>query len=200
LGPTFDDRTLESIAQAVHLPLVRHEAAYAFIAETYRRLQAEGAVTHQAMVPSREKMAMLPQGAEMLPNPTGSAPGMLLYWQQCLIIAMPGPPGEMRPMFQESVAPLLRQRWVGRWRVEIAVQTDVADESLLNPLFEQVMDAVPGSYLKADPKGFGPDVRLVVYITGEAADQGTAQSIIQQARDRLKGALGALGYGPVAGA
>ena len=183
LGPTFD------------LPLVRHEAAYTFIAETYRRLHAEGAVTHQAMVPSREKMALLPQGAEMLPNPTGSAPGMLLHWQQHLIIAMPGPPGEMRPMFEASVAPLLRARWAGRHRLEIAVQTNVADESLLNPLFEQVMTTVTGSYLKADPKGFGPEVRLVVYITGEGTSEEVVRAIVQQARDQLKDALEALGYG-----
>jgi nicotinamide-nucleotide amidase len=198
LGPTFDDRTLESIAQAVDLPLVRHEGAYAFIAETYRRLHAEGAIAHQAMVPSREKMALLPQGAEMLPNPTGSAPGMLLHRQQHLLIAMPGPPGEMRPMFQASVAPLLRARWAGRHRVEIKVQTDVADESLLNPLFERVMAAVAGSYLKADPKGFGPEVRLAVYITGEGASEEAAYAIAQRAQDQLKDALEALGYGLMA--
>ena len=198
LGPTFDDRTLASIAQAVDLPLVRHEAAYSFIAETYRRLHAEGAVAHQAMVPSREKMALLPRGAEMLPNPTGSAPGMLLHWRQHLLIAMPGPPGEMRPMFQASVAPFLRARWAGRHRVEVQVRTDVADESLLDPLFERVMAAVPGSYLKADPKGFGPEVRLAVYITGEGASEETAHAVVRQARDQLKGALEALGYGLVA--
>jgi nicotinamide-nucleotide amidase len=195
LGPTFDDRTLESIAQALDLPLVRHETAYAFIAATYRRLHAEGAVAHQGMVPSREKMALLPQGAEMLPNPTGSAPGMLLHWRQHLIVAMPGPPGEMRPMFQASVAPRLRVRWAGWHRVESKVQTDVADESLLNPVFERVMAAVPGSYLKADPKGFGPEVRLEVYITGGSASEAAARAIVQQARDQLKAALEALGYG-----
>jgi molybdenum cofactor synthesis domain-containing protein len=195
LGPTFDDCTLAAIAQAVDLPLVKHAAAYAFIAETYRRLHAGGAVAHQAMLPSREKMALLPQGAEMLPNPTGSAPGMLLHWQQRLIFAMPGPPGEMRPMFQASVAPLLQARWAGRHRIEVQVQTNVADESLLNPLFERIMREVPGSYLKADPKGFGPEVRLAVYITGEAASQETAGAIVQHARDQLKDALEALGYG-----
>jgi nicotinamide-nucleotide amidase len=198
LGPTFDDRTLESIAQALDLPLVRHTAAYAFIADTYQRLHAEGAVAHQAMVPSREKMALLPQGAEMLPNPTGSAPGMLLHWRQQLIIAMPGPPGEMRPMFQASVAPLLRARWAGWHRVEMRVQTDVADESLLNPLFERVMVAVAGSYLKADPKGFGPEVQLMVYISGEGASEETARAIVQQAHDQLKDTLEALGFGLVA--
>jgi nicotinamide-nucleotide amidase len=195
LGPTFDDRTLESVAQALDLPLVRHEAAYAFIADTYQRLHAAGAVVHQAMVPSREKMALFPQGAEMLPNPTGSAPGMLLHWRQHLIIAMPGPPGEMRPMFQASVAPLLRAQWAGWHWVEMRVQTDVADESLLNPLFERVMAAVAGSYLKADPKGFGPEVQLIVYISGEGANEEIARAIVQQAHDQLKDALEALGFG-----
>jgi len=195
LGPTFDDCTIAAIAQAVDLPLVKHEAAYAFIAETYRRLHAEGVIAHQAMLPSREKMALLPQGAEMLPNPTGSAPGMLLRWHQHLIIAMPGPSGEMRPMFQTSVAPRLQARWAGRHRMEVQVQTDVADESLLNPLFERVMAAVPGSYLKADPKGFGPEVGLAVYITGEAAGEEAARVIVQEARDQLKDALEPLGYG-----
>ena len=199
LGPTFDDRTLESIAQAVGLPLLRHEAAYAFVAETYWRLHAEGAVTHPDMVPSREKMALLPQGAEMLPNPTGSAPGMLLRWRQHMIIALPGPPSEMRPMFEASVAPLLRSRWAGWHRLEIAVQTNVADESLLNPLFERIMASVAGSYLKADPKGFGREVRLVVYITGEGASEEAARTVVQQARQQLRDALEALGNELAAG-
>jgi molybdenum cofactor synthesis domain-containing protein len=198
LGPTFDDRTLESIAQAVGLPLVRHEPAYAFVAEAYRRLHGEGAVTDAGMVPSREKMALLPQGADMLPNPTGAAPGMLLHWRQHLIIALPGPPGEMHPMFTSFVAPLLRSRWAGKHRLEIAVQTDVADESLLSPLFERIMASVAGSYLKADPRGFGRDVWLVVYITGESASAEAAHSIVQRARHQLREALEALGHGLVA--
>ncbi len=194
LGPTFDDRTLESIAQAVSRPLVRHEPAYAFVAETYRHLHAQGVIAHQAMVPSREKMAMLPEGADMLPNPMGSAPGMLLRWESRLIIALPGPPGEMKPMFQASVAPLLRAHWAGRQRVEIKVRTNVSDESLLNPVFERVMAAVPGSYLKADPSAFGPDVQLPVYITGEGENEEVASTIVQRAKDQLRDGLTALGY------
>jgi nicotinamide-nucleotide amidase len=194
LGPTFDDRTLEAIAEAVQHPLRRHDSAYAFIADTYRRLHAQGMVEHQAMTPSREKMALLPQGAEMLPNPTGSAPGMLLQLESLLIIAMPGPPSEMKPMFQISVAPRLRARWSGRYRLEIKVQTNVSDESLLNPLFERIMAAMPGSYLKADPKGFGPDVQLAVYITVEAASEETARSSVHEVQAQLRDGLQTLGY------
>jgi len=194
LGPTFDDRTLEGIAQAVGRPLVRHEAAYTCIAQTYRRLHAQGLIDHQEMVPSRAKMAMLPAGADMLPNPVGSAPGMLLRWEQRLIIALPGPPGELKSMVQAHVEPLLRERWAGRRRVEVKVRTNVADESLLNPLFERVMTAVPGSYLKADPTGFGPNVQLAVYIAGEGANDEAASAIVQRAKDHLGDGLIALGY------
>jgi nicotinamide-nucleotide amidase len=174
--------------------LRRHEAAYACIADAYRRLHAQGAVTHQAMLPSREKMAWLPEAADMLPNPTGSAPGMLLRWEQRLLIAMPGPPREMQPMFEVAVAPLLRTLWGGRRRVEIQVTTTVADESLLNSIFEAVMATVPGSYLKADPKGFGPDVQLAVFISSEGESEAAANTIVQQAREQFRSRLEALGF------
>ncbi len=57
------------------------------------------------------------------------------------------------------------------------------------------MASVAGSYLKADPKGFGREVRLVVYITGEGASEEAARTIVQQAREQLRNALEALGHG-----
>jgi len=61
--------------------------------------------------------------------------------------------------------------------------------------FERVMAVVPGSYLKADPKGFGAEVRLAVYITAEAASEEAAHAIVHQARDQFRDVLEALGYG-----
>jgi hypothetical protein len=78
--------------------------------------------------------------------------------------------------------------------VEIKVRTNVADESLLNPLFERVMAAVPGSYLKADPSRFGPEVQLAVYISGEGTDEDAAHAIVQRAKDQLRDALATLRY------
>jgi hypothetical protein len=92
------------------------------------------------------------------------------------------------------VAPRLRARWSGRYRLEIKVLTNVSDESLLNPLFERIMAAMPGSYLKADPKGFGPDVQLAVYITMEATTEETARSRVQEVQAQLRVGLQALGY------
>jgi hypothetical protein len=56
------------------------------------------------------------------------------------------------------------------------------------------MAAVPGSYLKADPKGFGPEVQLAVFISGEGDSETAAQTIVEHARIRFKNALEALGF------
>ena len=56
------------------------------------------------------------------------------------------------------------------------------------------MAAVPGSYLKADATGFGPDVKLAVYIAGEGKDEEVAVSIAERAKAQLSGGLAALGY------
>jgi len=97
-------------------------------------------------------------------------------------------------MFEGHIVPLLHARWAGRRRVEIRVLTNVADESLLNPIFVRVMASVPDSYLKADPIGFGPDVKLPVYIAGEGENEEAAASIAQQAKQQLGERLMALGY------
>jgi hypothetical protein len=62
-------------------------------------------------------------------------------------------------------------------------------------LFERIMSAVAGSYLKADPKGFGREVKLAVYITSEGAGADAARSLVEQARGQLKEAPEARGYG-----
>lgn len=56
------------------------------------------------------------------------------------------------------------------------------------------MSAVPGSYLKADPSAFGPNVQLAIYIAGEAENDEAASAIAQRAKDPLRDGLTALGY------
>ena len=56
-----------------------------------------------------------------------------------------------------------------------------------------------GKLSKADPKGFGPQIRLVVYITGEGTSEDTAHRTVEEARAQLKEALEVLGYGLTAG-
>ena len=102
LGPTPDDLTTEAIAAAFDTPLVEHGAIWADI-------QAKLSGRGRPCAPSNRKQALLPQGAEVLPNGTGTAPGMI--WSPCpgfTVLTFPGVPSEMRAMWQATAAPWLR--------------------------------------------------------------------------------------------
>jgi nicotinamide-nucleotide amidase len=100
LGPTADDITAEGIATACEAPLALDPAA----ADAVR---AFFATRGRPMTDKQLKQAMMPQGAVMLPNPMGSAPGIYLETAGKLVVAFPGPPQEMEPMWRASVEPRL---------------------------------------------------------------------------------------------
>jgi len=103
LGPTPDDLTTEAIAAAFETPLVEHPEVWA---EIQARVSARGRICS----PSNRRQAFLPQGAELLPNPTGTAPGMI--WSPVpgfTVLTFPGVPSEMKAMWQQTAAPWLRQ-------------------------------------------------------------------------------------------
>ena len=103
LGPTPDDLTTEAIAAAFGTPLVEHPEIWA---EIQARLSARGRICS----PSNRRQAFLPKGAAVLPNPTGTAPGMI--WSPVpgfTVLTFPGVPSEMKAMWQQTAAPWLRQ-------------------------------------------------------------------------------------------
>ncbi|MBM5814971.1 MAG: CinA family nicotinamide mononucleotide deamidase-related protein, partial [Cyanobacteria bacterium M_DeepCast_100m_m1_067] len=108
LGPTPDDLTTETLAAAFDTPLVEHPEIWA---EIQARLSARGRVCS----PSNRQQAFLPAGAQVLPNPTGTAPGMI--WTPpagagiqpgFTVLTFPGVPSEMEAMWQATAAPWLR--------------------------------------------------------------------------------------------
>jgi nicotinamide-nucleotide amidase len=109
LGPTADDLTREAAAAATGRPLRRDPA----IVES---LLARFARYGRTMSPTNEKQADVIEGARALPNPRGTAPGQVLELRGRVLVLLPGPPGEMKPMFDEQVLPVLRAR-VGPTRV-----------------------------------------------------------------------------------
>jgi nicotinamide-nucleotide amidase len=103
LGPTRDDITLEVLARAFGRELRRHEPSLAAIRSFFERLGRE-------MSPSNEKQAFLPEGAEVLPNPVGTAPGCMLEVERTVFFCLPGVPRELVRMLDEEVLPRLAAR------------------------------------------------------------------------------------------
>ena len=106
LGPTPDDLTTETLADFFQTPLIERADVLAEIIQKF-------ASRSRPMPPSNRKQALIPAGAELLPNPTGTAPGMI--WQPrpgLILLTFPGVPSEMKAMWQQTAVPfLISQGW-----------------------------------------------------------------------------------------
>jgi len=102
LGPTEDDITRKVVARALGRRLALDESV---LAEIRARFQSFGL----AMPERNSRQAMVIDGAEVLPNPNGTAPGLFLKAGECVVALLPGPPREMKPMFEHHVEPRLRE-------------------------------------------------------------------------------------------
>ena len=108
LGPTPDDLTHETIADYFGVPLVERPEILEDIAHKYAQRNRE-------MAPSNRKQALIPTGAEVLPNRSGTAPGIV--WQprpSLAILTFPGVPSEMQRMWQETAVPYLKSLGFGK--------------------------------------------------------------------------------------
>ena len=103
LGPTDDDLTKETVAQALGLEM-------AVVPEEEARLRAYFASRGREMTPNNLKQARFPAGSIILPNPNGTAPGCIMEAGGKAAILMPGPPRELYPMFRDHVLPYLEKR------------------------------------------------------------------------------------------
>jgi nicotinamide-nucleotide amidase len=108
LGPTPDDLTTETLADFFEVPLIERLDILEDIA---RKFASRGRV----MSPSNRKQALIPKGAEILPNPWGSAPGII--WQPrsgLTLMTFPGVPSEMQAMWQQTAIPYLQSQGWGK--------------------------------------------------------------------------------------
>ena len=103
LGPTEDDLTRETVAELLGRRLQRNDAVVRAIEARFRSFKRE-------MPEVNLRQAMVPEGAEVLPNPRGTAPGLWLEDQGRMVALLPGPPRELKPLFLEQVLPRLEKR------------------------------------------------------------------------------------------
>ena len=106
IGPTSDDISREAAAEVLGVDLITDEAAL-------RSLEEFFASRGKPMAEANKKQALNPVGADILPNPNGTAPGIYAPPRMsgdrlCALFLLPGPPREMQPMFHEEVIPRLR--------------------------------------------------------------------------------------------
>jgi nicotinamide-nucleotide amidase len=178
LGPTVDDVTREGIARALDIQLEFKEELWQQIQERFSRF-------NRKPTDNNKRQAFLPIGAQVLENPVGTAPAFLVEHGDSVIISLPGVPGEMTTILEQSVLPYLEKR-LGRGAVirtrvlhiagvgESLIDEKIADlEKLPNPTVG--LAAHPGEV----------DVRLTAKADSADRAKEMLAELEAQARERL---------------
>ncbi|MEM1543873.1 MAG: nicotinamide mononucleotide deamidase-related protein [Candidatus Bathyarchaeia archaeon] len=180
LGPTFDDKTLEGVARAIGREIEENKEALEMVRRKYEQYVAEGRMEKFEMTEYRLKMARLPKGSRPLPNPIGTAPGVLLEYEGIIMIMLPGVPQEMMAIFDESVVPLMRKIAGNLTFYETSLNVIGLPESDLAPLIDQVMRENPYVYIKSHPKISEKTHRIELHISTTSDDPGVARQRIER--------------------
>jgi competence/damage-inducible protein CinA-like protein len=141
LGPTEDDLTRESVAEALGLELHRSE-------ELLEKLRQRFAARGFKLTPNNFQQADIISGATVLPNPNGTAPGQWITGQyegrDRLIILLPGPPFELRAMFEEQCVERLRAKlppaYIATRVLKIAMLGESLVDSRVAPIYKRYTD------------------------------------------------------------
>ncbi len=182
LGPTPDDITREAVAALLDLPLDTDQEVLGALRRRFRRMGMKE-------LPSTNlRQAQVPRGAEVLPNPVGSAPGLAIPAGGKWVVLLPGIPREMRPLFHERLKPWLRQTFRGRLHPvhhRVLRTTGIPESSLAERVGE-----VSAAELGPVSLAFLPDLRGVeLRLTVRGASHSEAESLLDRAEEALRPAL-----------
>lgn len=186
LGPTSDDLTRPAVAEVLGAPLQFDQAVWDTIVARFRGFGREPS-------PQNRIQAEVPEGAEVLPNRWGTAPGLWLEGPEGTAILLPGVPRELRRLFETAVAPRLIEQLGTTATVvrSLTVRTTSIPESTLAARlseFEAGLDRVDLAYL---PGLEGVDLRLTV----AGLEAGEAAARLEDSARALEELLPGLVYG-----
>ena len=187
LGPTEDDLTKETIADALGDVMVMDPESEAKIRGFFERRGLP-------IAESNLKQALRPNRGEVVPNDVGTAPGALFEKDGKIVIALPGPPGEFIPMVDRYVTPILSERAAsisGRSVIKSRVlRVCGIGESAAE---QKVKDLLASGNPSLAPYAKGGEVHFRV--TAKASDEDEAEHLIAGLESRVRERLGDLIYG-----
>jgi len=185
LGPTQDDITREALAEATGWPLIYDEDYADHLREWWARRGRE-------MPESNLRQAYYPQGAELLPNPRGTAPGLALDHGGVAIFCVPGVPAEMEHLLHHEVLPRLAKasgdtsvlvsRLIRTWGRS---ESDVAE--VLDDLYRGSTNPSVAFLASAG--------EIKVRITAKARDRETALAMVEPMETEIRSRLGSAVFG-----
>ena len=189
LGPTYDDKTLEGVALALHVDLILDKIAIEMLNKSCSRYSLNHRLDR-----TRLKMARIPKGSIPIQNPVGSAPSILIEASKkdnggsntssfpssiatnnanTMIVCLPGVPKEMKAIFLECILPKIK-KMIGDFHfIETTHEIRDVSEAMLVPTISRIVQSNPADliYLKTHPLAFThnnnkPKIRIQIVSKG----------------------------------
>ena len=179
LGPTADDLTRETAAEVLGRALKLDEKILQEIQERFRKFG-------RAMPEINVRQALVPEGAAALENRRGTAPGLWMESQGQIVILLPGPPSELKPMYAEQVEPRLAARPTGIRLVTRELRVAGLPESDV----EQRIAPIYSSYPSVQTTILAAPGEIQVHPRAWTADVAKAERMLDEVVERMALALG----------
>ncbi len=179
LGPTEDDITRQVSARAIGRELVFHQELVENLRERFRSWGRE-------MPETNKRQAFVIEGAEVLPNPNGSAVGMALQIENKFFIVLPGPPRELQPMFENFVLPKLREKSSGNFITRKILRVAGMGESAL----DEAIAPIYKEYKKVDTSILFNRSEIEIHLAAQFEDVAEAENLLTELSDKIIEKLG----------
>ncbi len=200
LGPTFDDLTRDVMAKVLKKKLV-------FDREVMHQIAAHFAKRDLEMPKNNEKQAYIIEGAKVIPNKVGTAPGMVVErkikagskskaQKASVIIMLPGPPREMKPMVEEVVLPYLKERYERKILKKCVLHISGLTESAVYEKIKEVVEIerrMEGGILRFSI--LAHLAKIDVKISGEGENELLVDEMLHKARQEIYDCLEDYIYG-----
>lgn len=183
LGPTKDDLTKEIAAEYFGKKLVLHEESLETIKSYFKK-------TNRKMTDNNVKQAYLPENSVIILNNNGTAPGCIIDEESKIVVMLPGPPREMKPMLEDTVIPYLQKYQDGILVSKILRVIGVGEstaEDMIKDLISNQSNPTIAPYAKRGEVTFR--------ITAKAKTQDDAVNLIKPMENEVRRRLGDNVYG-----
>lgn len=184
LGTTVDDLTKRVVAGELGIPLEVSRSWEGHLEKLYARVGVK-------LDEKRRGQALIPQGCRLVPNENGTAPGIIIEKGGKVVVLLPGPPGELKPMVEGEVLPYWRELGAGKIIKTRILKVVGLGEATLEDRLRGIIDGEgnPRVVLMAQ------STENHVYITAQGRDTSEVEGMIRDRQERIRERLGSYLYG-----
>lgn len=183
LGPTYDDITRERVADVLGKPLEFDQAVYERIQEIFE-------LSNRVMTDNNRRQAYKPKGSTFLTNTKGTAPGILIQEGDNIIVLLPGPPEELKHMFEDCVIPVLKG-----YQEDVLVSRHVNLFGMGESLVEAILKEEMVHYTNPTIAPYANLDTMYLRISAKAKDEEKAEALIKPVLEDVIERFGPYVYG-----